>query len=319
MWKWPFCQRAPGVAGVAGAGDAEPVALQEACQEVADLAVVVDHEYVWRSIRRRAGSGSGRRGGKVHGRTLQERRAGRQVTLHSVAFGPTGAVNPVGLARTPVGFPCAPPDARRRLDRIGELDPDLGRIEARAGPLPWRVRPAGFPGLLHALVGQRISTQAAQAIWLRLHAAGGASDPAGLLALDDAALRAAGFSRAKVVHARALAAAFRDGVLAAAALEGMDDARAVEAIAAVPGFGPWSAEVYLLFAHARPDVFPAGDLALAAGVAHLKALPVRPSPADLRGIADAWRPHRGLAARLLFHHWRHVTGRPAFDHVARTP
>ena len=82
-------------------------------------------------------------------------------------------------------------------------------------------------------------------------------------------------------------------------------------IVAVPGLGIWSAEIYLLFALEREDVFPAGDLALAAAAAHLKGLPGRPPPAALRGLAEPWRPWRALAARLLWHHWRHVTGRPA--------
>jgi DNA-3-methyladenine glycosylase II len=82
---------------------------------------------------------------------------------------------------------------------------------------------------------------------------------------------------------------------------------------AVRGLGRWTAEVYLLFALGRHDVFPAGDLALAASAAHLKGLESRPAPAALRLLAEAWRPYRALAARLLWHHWRHVTGRPAMD------
>jgi DNA-3-methyladenine glycosylase II len=93
----------------------------------------------------------------------------------------------------------------------------------------------------------------------------------------------------------------------------MPDAEAVAAIATVPGLGIWSAEIYLLFALEREDVFPAGDLALAAAAARLKGLPGRPPPAALRALAEPWRPWRALAARLLWHHWRHVTGRPAFD------
>ena len=85
------------------------------------------------------------------------------------------------------------------------------------------------------------------------------------------------------------------------------------AISAVRGMGTWSAEIYLLFALERPDVFPAGDLALAAAAADLKRLPARPGPVALRRLAEEWQPWRALAARLLWHHWRHVTGRPAMD------
>jgi DNA-3-methyladenine glycosylase II len=202
---------------------------------------------------------------------------------------------------------------RAALDALVRHDPRLAVIEPAAGPLPWRTRPAGFPGLLQAIVAQQISNQAASSIWRRLSAVPEALTPAGLADLDDAALLSAGLSRPKVGHARALAAAFADGRLSAPALAALDDAGAMEAITAVKGLGPWTAEVYLLFALQRPDVFPAGDIAVAGAAAHLLGLPVRPGPAALRGLAEAWRPYRALAARLLWHHWRHITGRPSMD------
>jgi DNA-3-methyladenine glycosylase II len=82
--------------------------------------------------------------------------------------------------------------------------------------------------------------------------------------------------------------------------------------------GRWSAEIYLLFALERADVFPAGDLALAGAAAELKGLPARPGPVAFRALAEAWRPSRALAARLLWHHWRHLTGRPAMDDLTVT-
>jgi DNA-3-methyladenine glycosylase II len=212
-----------------------------------------------------------------------------------------------------VTFPHPPAAARAALDCLIASDPDLAGIEARAGPLPWRTRAPGFPGLLQAIVAQQISNQAAAAIWGRLRVIGGALEPAGLLALSDAALRAAGLSRPKIAHVRVLAAAFLDGTLDPVAIAAMDDEAAVAAIAAVRGLGRWTAEIYLLFALGRDDVFPAGDLALAASAAHLKGLPARPGPVALRSLADSWRPARSMAARLLWHHWRHVTGRPALD------
>lgn len=214
-----------------------------------------------------------------------------------------------------MSFPHPPRAARAAINRLTAQDPDLAGIERRAGPLPWRTRPAGFPGLLQAIVGQQISNQAAAAIWGRVRAVPGALDPAGLLALPEETLRAAGLSRPKVAHARALAAAFRERTLDQARLARLDDAAAIAAIASVRGLGPWTAEVYLLFALGRPDVFPAADLALAAAAADLKGLPARPKPAELRALAEQWRPARGLAARLLWHHWRHVTGRPAMDDI----
>lgn len=216
-------------------------------------------------------------------------------------------------------FPHPPAAARAALQRLVAADPDLAGIEAAAGPLPWRRRAAGFEGLLQAIVGQQISNQAAAAIWGRLRAVPGALQPQGLLALDEAALRAAGLSRPKVAHARSLAAAFADGTLEEGALAAMEDEAAIAAIASVRGMGRWSAEVYLLFALEREDVFPAGDLALAGAAADLKGLAARPGPVPLRALAESWRPWRGLAARLLWHHWRHLTGRPAFDDLSPGP
>ena len=201
--------------------------------------------------------------------------------------------------------------AREGIAELARLDPDFAGIEAAAGPLPWRSRDPGFPGLLRTICGQMISNQAAAAIWGRLSALPGALEPEGLLALDDGALRGAGLSRPKVAHVRALAAAIAAGRLDLQALRDAPDAEAVAAISAVPGIGPWTAQVHLLFGFARPDVFPMGDVALAAGAAHLKRLSARPSHKALVEMASAWAPWRSLAARLLWHHWRHATGRPA--------
>ena len=206
-----------------------------------------------------------------------------------------------------------PPVARAGLDWLAASDPALARVEAEAGKLPWRVRDAGFSGLLNAIVGQQISNQAAAAIWRRCCALPGCLTPAEFLLLEEDALRAAGLSRPKIGHARAVAEAFEQGVLATDALAAMDDETAVRTLSAIRGLGVWSAEIYLLFALQRQDVFPAGDLALQAAAADLKGLAQRPGPAALRAIASAWQPHRALAARLLWHWWHHVTGRPSMD------
>ncbi len=214
----------------------------------------------------------------------------------------------------PHPFPHAPPAARAAIAALSERDPDLARIEAAAGPLAWRVRAPGFPGLLRAICGQQISNQAASAIWKRLSAIPGALTPEGLLALDDAVLcGVAGLSRPKAAHARALAVACRDGVLRLEELSGMADEAAIAHLSAIRGLGRWTAEIHLLFAHARPDVFPSGDLAIAAAVAHLKGLSARPTPRALLALAEPWRPWRAIAARLLWHHWRHVTGRAVVE------
>jgi DNA-3-methyladenine glycosylase II len=207
--------------------------------------------------------------------------------------------------------PAPPRWAEEGILALGTLDADFARIIPAAGPLPWRSRDPGFPGLLRTICGQMISNQAAAAIWGRLSALPGALDPLGLLALDEAVLRGAGLSRPKVAHVRALALAIAERRLDLVTLRDAPDAEAVKAISAVPGIGPWTAQVHLLFGFDRPDVFPTGDVALAAGLAHLKRLPARPAQKELVAMAEAWSPWRSLAARLLWHHWRHATGRPA--------
>lgn len=204
-----------------------------------------------------------------------------------------------------------PQAERAALRRLYRLDPRLAVIERAAGTLHWRIREPGFPALLSAIIGQQISNAAANAIRARMEAAMPCGTPAGLARLTDEALRSIGLSGQKIRYARGLAEACMQGSLDLAAVGAMDDEDAIAAISALKGFGRWSAEVYLLFAHARRDVFPAADLALAAAATDLLGLDERPKEKALRALAEPWAPYRGLAARLLWHHWRHVSGRAA--------
>src|ERR1700761_3970595 len=127
-------------------------------------------------------------------------------------------------------FPHPPAIAQSALDGLLQLDPHLASIVERAGPLPWRTRTPGFPGLLQAIVAQMISNQAAAAIWGRTRVLPGALDPLSFLDLTEEQLRGAGFSRPKVGHARALAEAFVDGRLSTAGIAAMDDEEAVRTL-----------------------------------------------------------------------------------------
>lgn len=194
------------------------------------------------------------------------------------------------------------------------LEPRFAGIEERAGPLPWRTRSRGFPGILRTICGQQISNQAAGAIWRRLSALPGALTPEGLLLLDDATLcGVAGLSRPKAAHARSLAAACLEGRLDFDRMATLPDAEAVAMMSAVKGLGPWTSEVHLLFAEERADIFPSGDIALANSARHLLEMEERPGPKALARLAQAWSPQRSLAARLLWHHWRHQTGRTLIE------
>jgi len=179
----------------------------------------------------------------------------------------------------------APPWAADALAALVCLDPQLAAIPEAAGALPCRRREAGFAGLLGSLCAQMISNQAATAIWGRLAALPGALTPAGLLALEDEALRQAGLSCPKVNHARALAEAFATGRISAEGLAALPDGAAIAAIAAILGFGPWTAGVHMLLGYDRSDILPAGDLALAASLAVLRREPERPKPRELAELA----------------------------------
>ncbi len=171
----------------------------------------------------------------------------------------------------------------------------MAAARARCGPPPLRRRPPGFATLLRAVVGQQLSVASATAVWSRLEAAGGSTE-AGIDALDDAALRAAGLSRQKIATARALAAARIDYAALAA---GPEDA-ALATLTALRGIGRWTAEIYLLVGIGRADVMPADDLALQEAARLLYALPERPRPTALREMAEVWSPWRSVAARLLW-------------------
>jgi DNA-3-methyladenine glycosylase II len=122
-----------------------------------------------------------------------------------------------------------------------------------------------------------------------------------VLGSSDAELRADGFSRQKARYVRALASAVEGGSLDLEGLDALDDDHARRALVALPGIGPWTAEVYLLSALRRPDTWPVGDIALQEGARRARRLADRPSPDELGAIGEPWRPHRASAARLLWH------------------
>ena len=195
---------------------------------------------------------------------------------------------------------------QRALAHLGKADRDFARAIKEVGPPPPRRRPATFIGLLHVIVAQQVSTHAAKAISARLDSALEASTPQAFLELTDADLRTVGFSRQKVIYGRDLAAAFTDGRISIPKLRRQSDEDVIAAITSVKGLGVWSAEVFLLFSLRRPDVLPAHDLGLIIAAQRMKRLNERPSPKQLREIAEPWRPYRSYAARMLWHYY-HAT------------
>lgn len=196
------------------------------------------------------------------------------------------------------------------LEALSARDPDLATAVAACGLPPVRRQPKGLAGLLRIIAAQQVSAASARAIVQRLEAALPKPTAAGLEALGAAGLAAVGFSRPKIGYALGLAAALRERRLSFARLHRLDDAALREALTALKGFGPWSAEVYLLFSLERPDVMPAGDLALQVAMQRLKRLPERPDAAAMYALTESWRPFRSAGARFLWHAYRHP-GLPA--------
>ena len=177
--------------------------------------------------------------------------------------------------------------------------PRFAHALEQTGPLPLRRKPDGFETLLSAIVSQQVSVAAVNAIWARLEGAG-LTTRAAVATAEEEALRAAGLSRQKVRYAVALAQSPVDF----AALRAMPEDQAVAHLTEVPGIGRWTAEIYLMFALGRADVFAPADLALQEAARMLFDLPDRPREAPLRRMAEEWRPWRSVAAVALWAYYR---------------
>lgn len=191
------------------------------------------------------------------------------------------------------------------IDRLTALDPIFAECLS-VGSFPIRdfARPGGFVGLLRMVMEQQLSTKVALVLWEKLLARlDGNVTPAAILAQDDEGLRACGFSRQKIGYARGLAEAVASGTLDFEIIHALPDEEAIAALVTLKGIGRWSAEVYLMAAQDRPDIWPVGDLAIQLGMQRLKGWADKPTPAQLLAVAEPWRPHRTLAARLVWHHY----------------
>ena len=193
---------------------------------------------------------------------------------------------------------------------LAEADADLGEVVAQHGSPPLWDREPGFPTLLRIILEQQVSLASARATYERLLTAVPTLTPAALLNLDDTALRTAGFSRQKASYARDLARSLADRTLDLVDLESKSDDDARLELTRLRGIGAWSADIYLLMALRRSDVWPRSDLALATAALEVKRLERRPAPDELERLASSWRPWRAVAARILWHHYLATRRRP---------
>ena len=190
---------------------------------------------------------------------------------------------------------------RKHVEALAEREPAFARVVEKFGIPEPRKSERGAQTLLRTIVGQQVSVAAARSMWSKLEAAfGSPPDLAKLLDATDEEMRAAGMSRQKAGYIRSLAGLVLSGELD---LENLpeDDEEAIALLTKIKGIGRWSAEIYLLFAEGRADVFPAGDLAVLVEIGRLLGLPEKPSEKQLRELAGPWSPYRAAAAILAWH------------------
>jgi DNA-3-methyladenine glycosylase II len=198
---------------------------------------------------------------------------------------------------------------KRGLAALVELDPVMARLVGQGTRPALRKRPPGFEGLAWIVVGQQVSTASAAAIWGRVRELWPSLTPRMLLSLTDAELRAPGLSAPKIRTLRALAGEIEGGRLDLEELAALPADEAHRRLTAVKGIGPWTADIYLLFCLGHPDAFPAGDLAVQEAARLAYGLEERPDPKRLAALAEAWRPWRGVAAKVLWAYYRQVRKR----------
>jgi len=182
-------------------------------------------------------------------------------------------------------------------------DPDLAAVVEAFGPPPLWDREPGFPTLLYIILEQQVSLASARAAFRRLSEAIQPITPQAFLTLDDATLKVIGFSRQKTTYGRILAQAVLNGELDLAGLAALDEHAVRTELTRLKGIGRWTADIYLMEALLHPDIWPAGDLALAIAVRKVKQLPETPNPAELARIGEMYAPLRSVAARIFWHHY----------------
>lgn len=200
------------------------------------------------------------------------------------------------------------PHIRAGIDVLCARDPVFGAVDFDYSRFNWGYLGAGFQGLVRIVAGQQVSTKAAKAICARVDAAIDPITPESVIAAGEDVLRGCGFSHPKVRYVMGAAEAVLDGSLDLEALADKSDEEVASAITALKGFGPWSAQIYLMFCLARPDIWPAGDLGIQEGLRRYRRIEERPDEAETLAAHEIFKPY-GTAASLLL--W-YIKGLPSF-------
>ena len=193
------------------------------------------------------------------------------------------------------------PEIGKGLRHLARNHPVLKAAHKRIGTLPWRLQPEGFEGLAYTILGQQVSVAAAAHMIARLRATLPEITPRRFMKLDDGKLREIGLSHSKIRYCRELAERIISKKFIPADIARMDDTEAFKALTELKGVGPWTAEIYLMFSLGRADVWPAGDIAIQAGLQRLHGLQTRPDTRKTREMGEIWAPHRTAASLIV---WR---------------
>jgi DNA-3-methyladenine glycosylase II len=195
------------------------------------------------------------------------------------------------------------PSFMQSIEELTKRDRDLAKIIANYGYPPQWQREPGFPTLVRIILEQQVSYASAQATFQRLNGAVDHLCPTSFLALSDLELKTIGFSRQKTNYGRILAQSVIDHTLDLTSLEKLPDLEIRKKLTVIKGIGNWTVDIYLMMALQRQDVFPSKDLAVAIAVQEIKDLPTRPPAAELETIAEAWKPYRAIATKILWHYY----------------
>jgi len=191
----------------------------------------------------------------------------------------------------------------KAAESLADRDADLARILRRHGPPPLWARRPGFATLVRIILEQQVSLASARSVFRRLAASVDPFTAGEVVEVGEPYLRSLGITRQKAAYCVHIARAIVEGRLNLGAVARMSDSNAKAALTRIKGIGPWTADIYLLMALRRPDVWPSGDLALVTSLGRLKRLRERPAPARAAKIAESWRPFRSVAARMLWQYY----------------
>jgi len=200
-------------------------------------------------------------------------------------------------------FSLNPKSLLEGISHLVKMDTDLAKVIFDLGDPPLWSREPGFPTMIHIILEQQVSLASARAAFIKLEESVGQLTPERFLEFTDGELKGIGFSKQKTLYSRELSKAILKNELDLGELSNLDDTSARNELMKIKGIGPWTADIYLLMALLRPDIWPSGDLALAKAAQKIKNLSSIPSAEVLDEIAVQWKPWRAVAARVLWQYY----------------